>query len=138
VEGDSLYFGLNNPANELRITVQGGIGECDYQEILFLKGLEPFTPYLRDTEACVNTPAYLQLVVPTTYEDDAVITWTPSSNLDDPTILDPIFTASSAGTYTYTVEMAFGNNCIITEDVAINVQSTSELSIVSEVGSQST
>jgi len=132
--GDSIYFGLTNPANELAITVQGGIGECDYLEVLFLKGLEPFTPYLNDTEACVNTPAYLQLVIPTKFEDEATIQWTPSTNLDDPTILDPIFTASAAGTYNYTVDIILGNDCIISEDVAVNVQSTSELSIVSEVG----
>ena len=132
--GDSLYFGLNNPANEVSITVQGNTGECAYQEVLFLKGLVPFTPYLKDTEACVNTPAYLQLVIPAEYEDEVVIRWSPTTNIDDPTILDPIFTAASAGTYTYTVELTFGHGCIISEAVSVNVQATTGLNIVSEVG----
>ena len=53
----------------------------------------------------MDQPKYLQLVLPTEYADDPVISWNPANFLNDPDIADPIFTPPAAGLYPYTVSV---------------------------------
>ncbi len=79
--------------------------------------------------ACVDQPEYLQLVLPIEYADDPTISWSPTTFLNDPTISDPIFSAPAAGMYTYTVSLDFAADCVLTEEVTINVLPNTEMSI---------
>ena len=127
--GDSIFFGLNDPTQTVSITIDGSVGECPSRDVRFIKGLIPFDFYLQDTLACVEQPKYLQLVLPIEYADDPTISWSPTTYLNDPTISDPIFTPPAAGMYTYTVSLAFAENCVLTEEVTINVLPNTDMTI---------
>lgn len=129
---DSIYFGLNEPLGEFSVTIDGIVGECPSSDIIFFKGLEVFDPYLEDTLACVDQPKFLKLVIPVEFEDFLDIQWSPTTYLNDGSIADPIFTGPSAGLYEYTVNLSFGNGCIISKKVYINVLPNTLLTIGGE------
>jgi len=127
--GDSIYFGMNDPTSTVSITIDGSVGECPSRDVRFIKGLIPFDFYLQDTLACIDQPKFLQLVLPVEYADDPVIQWSPTTYLNTPTISDPIFNAPAAGIYTYDVSLTFGDGCVLTEQVQINVLPNTLMSI---------
>ena len=66
-----------------------------------------------DTSFCLNNSVQLNATGVGTFN------WTPSTDLDDPAIANPI--ASPTTTTTYTVSLTDANNCTSTDDIVVDV-----------------
>ena len=72
-----------------------------------------------DTTFCVGSTVTLPVVV-TPADSPYSITWTPTVNLIDPTVLDVSFFSPTAGSYKYFLTITSGLGCTSTDSVILN------------------
>ncbi|MFK7922341.1 MAG: choice-of-anchor L domain-containing protein, partial [Bacteroidia bacterium] len=71
-----------------------------------------------DTSICVNAT----LALPAQYSDSSgTISWTPTANLNDPTLLSPVFTPPAAGNYQFIVQLTDSIGCMDVDTIVVTV-----------------
>ena len=118
---DSLYISIVDPSILTKMTVSGTIGECDFEELRFIRGVTDFELEIINGEVCEDENALLGLTIPADYVDYVTVEWSPATFLDDPMRVDPLFNSPTPGTYSYEVTLSFNNGCELKDNVDVIV-----------------
>ncbi len=127
--GDSTYISVIDNSIVTQLYFSGGIGECTYDEIRFIRGVEEFDLDISDSITCQNQVATLELSIPIEYQDYVEIQWSPTTNLDDPNRIDPDFLSDTPGMYCYEVALTFNGGCVRRDSVKIEVKPVGQMTI---------
>jgi gliding motility-associated-like protein len=96
-------------------------GGCVNTDTMTVNVVPDFAYTLTQSAAtsCIGHEIQLEATpnIPGTY----VYTWSPSDDLDNPTISNPIFTPSTSGTFEYYVEILGPTGCVKYDTILINV-----------------
>jgi len=76
-----------------------------------------------DTMACVNTPVQLNILA-TPADSTFTYSWSPSNDLDDPNIPNPILTTNSQGSNTLTVVVSNSSGCNLMDSAVVNISAS--------------
>ena len=82
----------------------------------------------RDTAFCLTDSVRLQVLV-TPADSPYSFSWSPSANLYDPTMLQPVFTDSVTGDYTYTLSIQTPLGCISSDHVTLSPRPLAHISV---------
>ncbi len=104
------------PASQL-YTVTGVLGSCTLTDQVFIEIIDPTIGIIATspTDICAGSSVSLSV---NDNVNNAGLTWTPITGLDDPTSPNPIATPSITTTYTATVSIA---GCSVSDQITINV-----------------
>ena len=127
--GDSIYISVIDQSIITQMYFSGGIGECTYDEIRFIRGVEPFDVDITDSLTCQDQPVVLELSIPIEYQDFITIQWSPATFLDDANRVDPLFDATSPGLFKYEVALEFNGGCIRRDSICVEVRPTGTINI---------
>ncbi|HRO42506.1 MAG TPA: choice-of-anchor L domain-containing protein [Flavipsychrobacter sp.] len=139
--GDPLYdfswtppAGIANPNDTLTTvsptttttyTVTASYGGCPTLSRSFTAFVEPI-PIVSiaptDTNFCIRDPYLLNAQVEPSWFQNYTYTWTPTTHLDDPTVMQPYFYTKEAGTTTYVLTVNTPIGCIGSDSITITAR----------------
>jgi gliding motility-associated-like protein len=96
-------------------------GNCVNRDTITVNVAPNFTYTMNQSSAssCLNSEIQLE-VIPDTPNNYTYL-WSPSSDIDSPTISNPVFIPTSPGTYNYAVEVSTPLGCVKYDTIEINV-----------------